>query len=70
MGYLLFPPFLIHARGGGSAAVGVALALLFIGGAFGKATCGWLGERLGVIGAVANTQIKAGGVSHPEHRPM
>jgi len=56
MGYLLFLPFLIHGRGGGSASVGLALALLFIGGAFGKATCGWLGERLGVIGAVVATE--------------
>jgi MFS family permease len=56
MGYLLFLPFLIHARGGGSASVGFGLALLFIGGAFGKATCGWLGERLGVIGAVIATE--------------
>jgi len=56
MGFLLFLPFLIHARGGGSAAVGMALAVLFIGGAFGKATCGWLGERLGVIGAVVVTE--------------
>ncbi len=56
MGYLLFLPFLIHARGGGSALVGLALALLFIGGALGKATCGWLGERLGVIGAVVVTE--------------
>ncbi len=56
MGYLLFLPFLIHARGGGSATVGLALALLFIGGAFGKATCGWLGERFGVIGAVVTTE--------------
>jgi MFS transporter, FSR family, fosmidomycin resistance protein len=56
MGYLLFLPFLIHARGGTSASVGFALALLFIGGAFGKATCGWLGEHLGVIGAVVATE--------------
>jgi FSR family fosmidomycin resistance protein-like MFS transporter len=56
MGYLLFLPFLIHARGGGSATVGLALALLFIGGALGKATCGWLGERMGVIGAVVTTE--------------
>jgi hypothetical protein len=34
MGYLLFLPFLIHGRGGGSPTVGLALALLFIGGAF------------------------------------
>jgi FSR family fosmidomycin resistance protein-like MFS transporter len=56
MGYLLFLPFLIHARGGASPTVGVALALLFIGGAFGKATCGWLGERLGVVGTVVATE--------------
>ena len=56
MGYLLFLGFLIHARGGASSTVGFALALLFIGGAFGKATCGWLGERLGVVGAVMLTE--------------
>jgi len=56
MGYLLFLPFLIHGRGGSSATVGVALALLFIGGAFGKATCNWLSERLGVIGSVMATE--------------
>ena len=56
MGYLLFLPFLVHDRGGGSATVGIALALLFIGGAFGKATCNWLSERLGVIGSVMATE--------------
>jgi FSR family fosmidomycin resistance protein-like MFS transporter len=56
MGYLLFLPFLVHGRGGGSPTVGIALALLFIGGAFGKATCGWLGERLGVVVSVAITE--------------
>jgi len=57
MGYLLFLPFLIHARGGGSPLVGLGLALLFVGGAFGKATCNWLGERLGVIGCVVTTEL-------------
>jgi MFS family permease len=56
MGYLLFLPFLIHGRGGGSPTVGIALALLFTGGAFGKATCGWLGERLGVVASVMATE--------------
>ncbi|ASG24520.1 putative MFS family arabinose efflux permease [Nitrospirillum viridazoti] len=56
MGYLLFLPFLIHGQGGGSPTVGLALGLLFIGGAFGKATCGWLGERLGVVGTVIVTE--------------
>ena len=57
MGYLLFLPFLIHARGGTSPTVGLGLALLFIGGALGKATCSWLGEHLGVIGSVVATEI-------------
>ena len=51
MGYLLFLPFLIHRRGGSSATVGLGLAQLFVGGAFGKASCGWLGQRLGRCGA-------------------
>lgn len=56
MGYLLFLPFLIQGLGGGSPTVGLALALLFIGGAFGKASCGWLGEKLGVVGSVMLTE--------------
>jgi MFS family permease len=57
MGYLLFLPFLIHARGGSSATVGLGLTLLFVGGAFGKAGCGWLGQRVGVVGSVVATEI-------------
>jgi MFS transporter, FSR family, fosmidomycin resistance protein len=56
MGYLLFLPFLIHQQGGSSPTIGVALALLFIGGAFGKAACTWLGEKLGVVGSVIATE--------------
>ena len=56
MGYLLFLPFLVHSRGGSSATVGGALALLFIGGAFGKASCTWLSEWLGVIESVMATE--------------
>jgi MFS transporter, FSR family, fosmidomycin resistance protein len=56
MGYLLFLPFLLHARGGAEAVVGLGLALLFIGGALGKATCGWLGQRLGVVWSVIATE--------------
>jgi MFS transporter, FSR family, fosmidomycin resistance protein len=57
MGYLLFLPFLIHARGGSSVTVGLGLALLFIGGALGKASCGWLGQRVGVVASVVATEI-------------
>jgi FSR family fosmidomycin resistance protein-like MFS transporter len=56
MGYLLFLPFLIQAKGGSETIVGVALALVFIGGALGKAVCGWLGLRLGVVLSVVTTE--------------
>jgi MFS transporter, FSR family, fosmidomycin resistance protein len=56
MGYLLFLPFLFHAKGGKEATVGIGLALLFAGGALGKACCGWLGQRLGVVWSVIITE--------------
>jgi MFS transporter, FSR family, fosmidomycin resistance protein len=57
MGYLLFLPFLLHTRGATEAVVGLGLALLFIGGAFGKAACGWLGQHLGVVWSVIATEV-------------
>jgi MFS family permease len=56
MGYLLFLPFLLRARGGSEAMLGLGLALVFIGGAFGKALCGWLGRRIGVVASVIATE--------------
>ena len=56
MGYLLFLPFLIHAKGGTQATVGIGLALLFAGGALGKACCGWLGQHFGVVWSVIVTE--------------
>jgi len=56
MGYLLFLPFLLRAKGGQEATIGIGLALLFIGGALGKACCGWLGQRLGVVWSVIVTE--------------
>ncbi|GEP08729.1 MFS transporter [Methylobacterium gnaphalii] len=57
MGYLLFLPFLLHTKGGDQATVGLSLALVFAGGAFGKAACGWLGEHLGVVRSVVATEL-------------
>src|ERR1700722_11222764 len=57
MGYLLFLPFLLHTRGATGPMIGVGLALLFIGGALGKASCGWLGQRLGVVWSVIATEL-------------
>jgi MFS transporter, FSR family, fosmidomycin resistance protein len=56
MGYLLFLPFLLHTRGATVAVVGLGLALVFIGGALGKAACGWLGQHLGVMWSVIATE--------------
>jgi MFS family permease len=56
MGFLLFLPFLLHAKGGGAPAVALGLSLVFAGGAFGKALCGWLGERFGVVWSVIVTE--------------
>jgi MFS transporter, FSR family, fosmidomycin resistance protein len=56
MGYLLFLPFLIRAKGGGEATIGISLALLFGGGALGKACCGWLGQRFGIVWSVIVTE--------------
>jgi MFS transporter, FSR family, fosmidomycin resistance protein len=57
MGYLLFLPFLIQAKGGTESTVGMGLALLFIGGALGKAVCGWVGEHFGVVASVVATEV-------------
>jgi len=56
MGYLLFLPFLLRAKGGHEATIGIGLAVLFAGGALGKASCGWLGQRLGVVWSVIATE--------------
>ncbi len=56
MGFLIFLPFLLQAKGASLPAVGTALALTFIGGAAGKAVCGWLGDRIGVLWTVVATE--------------
>jgi MFS transporter, FSR family, fosmidomycin resistance protein len=57
MGFLLFLPFLLKAKGASLPTVGLALSLVFIGGAFGKAACGWLGARLGLLTTVVTTEV-------------
>lgn len=57
MGFLLFLPFLLKTKGAALTTVGLALSLVFIGGAFGKAACGWLGSRLGLLATVLTTEV-------------
>lgn len=56
MGFLLFLPFLLKTKGASLTTVGLALSLVFIGGAFGKAACGWLGARFGLLATVLTTE--------------
>ncbi len=56
MGFLTFLPFILRAKGAPMPVVGLALALVFLGGAAGKFVCGWLGERLGLLTVVLTTE--------------
>jgi FSR family fosmidomycin resistance protein-like MFS transporter len=58
--FLTFLPFLLIAKGSTVQAVGVALMLVFAGGAAGKLACGALAERLGVIRTVVLTEAATG----------
>jgi FSR family fosmidomycin resistance protein-like MFS transporter len=57
MAFLLFLPFLLAAKGASLTTVGLDLSLVFIGGALGKAACGWLGARLGLVATVVGTEV-------------
>ena len=56
MGFLTFLPFLLSSKGAGTAGIGLALMLLFVGGAFGKLFCGYLGARIGMMRTVWLTE--------------
>jgi len=56
MGFLTFLPFVLTAKGASLPTVGLALGLVFVGGAAGKFTCGWIGDRLGVLRTVMITE--------------
>ncbi|MBS0522261.1 MAG: MFS transporter [Proteobacteria bacterium] len=55
-GFLIFLPFLLKAKGADLPTIGLALSLLFAGGAAGKLVMGWLGARLGVVLSVVATE--------------
>jgi MFS family permease len=56
MGFLTFLPFLLKSKGASTAGIGIALSLLFVGGAFGKLFCGYLGARIGMMKTVWVTE--------------
>jgi MFS family permease len=55
-GFLIFLPFLLQGKGADLPTIGLALSLLFAGGAAGKLVMGWLGARLGVVLSVVATE--------------
>jgi MFS family permease len=59
-GFLTFLPFLLVAKGATVERVGLALMLVFLGGAAGKFACGALAERAGVIRTVLLSEAATG----------
>ena len=55
-GFLIFLPFVLRQKGADVPTIGLALSLLFAGGAAGKLAMGWLGQRLGVVMSVVLTE--------------
>lgn len=63
MGFLTFLPFLLKMKGADLPTIGIALTLVFAGGATGKLVCGWLGVRLGMVRATFLTEgLTAAGI--------
>ncbi len=56
-GFLIFLPFLLQHKGADLPTIGLALSLLFAGGATGKLAMGWLGSKLGVVASVVTTEL-------------
>src|SRR5262249_55151703 len=56
MGFLVFLPFVLTAKGATLPTVGLALTLVFAGGAAGKLVCAFVGARIGAIPTVWLTE--------------
>jgi MFS transporter, FSR family, fosmidomycin resistance protein len=61
--FLLFLPFVLGAKGASLPTVGLALTLVFAGGAAGKLVCAFIGARIGTIATVWLTEgLTAAGI--------
>jgi len=56
MGFLLFLPFVLTQKGASLQTIGLAMTLVFAGGAAGKLACAFIGARIGAIGTVWLTE--------------
>ncbi len=63
MGFLLFLPFVLTAKGASLQAIGLSMTLVFAGGAAGKLACAFIGARIGAIATVWLTEsLTAAGI--------
>ena len=60
MGFLTFLPFILAAKGASLPLIGIALTLVFAGGAAGKLICAFIGARIGVTATVCLTEALTG----------
>src|SRR5262245_35152495 len=56
MAFLTYLPFLLSHKGASIQTIGIALTLVFAGGAGGKLACAFIGARIGVIATVFLTE--------------
>ncbi len=56
MAFLLFLPFVLRNKGASEQTIGLALTLVFTGGAAGKLACTFIGARIGAIATVWLTE--------------
>ena len=56
MGFLLFLPFVLTQKGASLQTIGLAMTLVFAGGAAGKLACAFIGARIGAISTVWLTE--------------
>jgi len=56
MAFLTFLPFVLTAKGASLPTVGLALTLVFAGGAAGKLVCAFIGARIGTVATVWLTE--------------
>jgi FSR family fosmidomycin resistance protein-like MFS transporter len=56
MAFLTFLPFVLTAKGASVQIVGLALTLVFVGGAMGKLVCAFIGARIGAVATVWLTE--------------
>ena len=56
MAFLTFLPFVLTAKGASLPTIGIALTLVFAGGAAGKLVCAFIGARIGAVATVWLTE--------------